>query len=348
MAPGKTKVLFTGATGYIGGSVLEALLTSQIEVLRDEIVISAPVRKQDQAQILESKGVKSFVFNGLDDTAQMENLSREHDVVIHTASTMHTEAIEAMITGLAGRREATGSKVFFIHTAGTGSLADRPITGSLVEHRIFSDKSDNIYQYLKDRQEIEDLPVRRSDVAIVEIGRRLAVPTFILMSPLIYGVGTGLFNKLSIQIPAMARGAIQAQRAEVVGDGSQRWGNIHIADLGDLYELLLSKIPLGDNISSGENGIYFTVADEHMWMDIAKGIASVGSATGTLKSGVESVSLQEAADRWMNGNTIFTETVFASNARARSDLARELGWKPKFDASHLQSAIEADMKAILG
>ncbi|KAF7524510.1 hypothetical protein PCG10_005770 [Penicillium crustosum] len=324
MAPGKTKVLFTGATGYIGGSVLEALLTSQIEVLRDEIVISAPVRKQDQAQILESKGVKSFVFNGLDDTAQMENLSREHDVVIHTASTMHTEAIEAMITGLAGRREATG------------------------KHRIFSDKSDNIYQYLKDRQEIEDLPVRRSDVAIVEIGRRLAVPTFILMSPLIYGVGTGLFNKLSIQIPAMARGAIQAQRAEVVGDGSQRWGNIHIADLGDLYELLLSKIPLGDNISSGENGIYFTVADEHMWMDIAKGIASVGSATGTLKSGVESVSLQEAADRWMNGNTIFTETVFASNAWARSDLARELGWKPKFDASHLQSAIEADMKAILG
>lgn len=58
---------------------MEALLTSQIEVLRDEIVISAPVRKQDQAQILESKGVKSFVFNGLDDTAQMENLSREHD-----------------------------------------------------------------------------------------------------------------------------------------------------------------------------------------------------------------------------------------------------------------------------
>ncbi|OQE02553.1 hypothetical protein PENSOL_c002G05450 [Penicillium solitum] len=60
------------------------------------------------------------------------------------------------------------------------------------------------------------------------------------------------------------------------------------------------------------------------------------------------MSLQEAADRWMNGNTIFTETVFASNARARSDRARELGWQPKFDASPLQSAIEADIKAILG
>lgn len=79
------------------------------------------------------------------------------------------------------------------------------------------------------------------------------------------------------------------------------------------------------------------------------------------------MSLQEAADRWVNGNTIFTETVFASkyvqwcssisimlrpttslSARARSDLARELGWEPKFNASPLQSAIEADMKAILG
>lgn len=42
------------------------------------------------------------------------------------------------------------------------------------------------------------------------------------------------------------------------------------------------------------------------------------------------------------------ETNKSPSARARSDRARELGWQPKFDASPLQSAIEADIKAILG
>ncbi|KAJ0417669.1 hypothetical protein BJY00DRAFT_315616 [Aspergillus carlsbadensis] len=51
-----------------------------------------------------------------------------------------------------------------------------------LENRVFSDKSDNIYEYLKKRQDLEDVPVRRSHVAIVERGRALNVPTFILNS----------------------------------------------------------------------------------------------------------------------------------------------------------------------
>ncbi|KAB8070749.1 hypothetical protein BDV29DRAFT_180340 [Aspergillus leporis] len=62
------------------------------------------------------------------------------------------------------------------------------------------------------------------------------------MSPLIYGPGTVFFNKRSIQIPTMVRGAVQARRAGVVGDGAARWGNIHVEDLTSLYELLIAKI----------------------------------------------------------------------------------------------------------
>ena len=129
-------------------------------------------------------------------------------------------------------------------------MADRPITGSYIENedRIFSDKTDNIYTYLKSCQSAENLPVRRSDVAIVEKGRVLNGPTYILMSPLIYGIDTGLFNKQSIQIPAMIRGALQAGRLEVVGDGRQGWGNVRVVDLGKLYELFVGRILAGEDV----------------------------------------------------------------------------------------------------
>lgn len=194
-------------------------------------------------------------------------------------------------------------------------MADRPITGCYIENedRIFSDKTENIYAYLKSRQSTENLPVRRSDVAIVEKSRALNVPTYILMSPLIYGIGTGLFNKQSIQIPAMIRGALQAGRAEVVGDGRQRWGNVHVADLGRLYELFVGRVLAGENMPAGERGVYFTIAGEHRWVDIAEGIGRVGRALGILESEeVRYVSLEDAAGKWLGGNPVFTETVFAS------------------------------------
>ncbi|OJJ80285.1 uncharacterized protein ASPGLDRAFT_39281 [Aspergillus glaucus CBS 516.65] len=110
----QTKVLFTGATGYIGGSVLTALTTSQNPAIKNGTKVTALIRKQEQAQVLDRAGINALLFNGLDDVAQMERLARDH-VVIHTASTLHTETIEAMIAGLGARKKDTGREIFFIH-----------------------------------------------------------------------------------------------------------------------------------------------------------------------------------------------------------------------------------------
>ncbi|KAI0412567.1 hypothetical protein F5X98DRAFT_391832 [Xylaria grammica] len=154
----------------------------------------------------------------------------------------------------------------YMRTAGTGSLANRPITGSYVESRVFSDEHDNVYEYLKSRQTIEDLPILD-----------------------------------------------------------------------------------GEPVPSGERGIYFTVSVEHQRKDIASGIASVGHALGVLPSAdIKFASLEDAAARWIGGISVFTETVFASNARTKSDLAEELGWVPKSDDSALKHAIQADVKLTAG
>lgn len=118
-----------------------------------------------------------------------------------------------------------------------------------------------ISQYLKELQVLEDLSIRRTDNAFIEIVRELAVSRFVLMSPLICGSGSGLFNQLSIQIPTLVRSALKSKTSEIVGDDPKQWGNIHVADSAALYELLVANILRGAAVSTGQRGIYFTVSE---------------------------------------------------------------------------------------
>ncbi|GAW17974.1 hypothetical protein ANO14919_074430 [Xylariales sp. No.14919] len=135
-----------------------------------------------------------------------------------------------------------------------------------------------------------------------------------------------------------------------------RGGNGWIAALGKYSRnrfgksvRVVGKILDGEPIPSGERGIYFTVPGKHRWKDIASGIASVGHALGVLPSAdIKFASLEDAAAKWIGGISVFTETVFASNARTKSDLAEELGWVHKSDDSALKIAIEADVKLTAG
>ena len=78
------------------------------------------------------------------------------------------------------------------------------------------------------------------------------------MSPLIYGIGTGHFNKLSIQIPTIVRAAMKVRQIEVLGEGKSIWDHVHVEDLARLYEILVVKILAEEELSSGKMGIYFS------------------------------------------------------------------------------------------
>lgn len=59
------------------------------------------------------------------------------------------------------------------------------------------------------------------------------------MSPLIFGLGTGYFSKLSIQVPSMIRSTIKAQQVEIIADGKGTWDHVHVEDLAMLYEIFV-------------------------------------------------------------------------------------------------------------
>lgn len=118
---------------------------------------------------------------------------------------------------------------------------------------------------------------------MIETGLQTGVKTYIIMSPLIYGHGTGHFNRISIQIPTMIRAALKTKQAAFIGDGKAEWDHMHIADLAELYELIVAKIVAGEELPSGERGFFFSANGRHTWKDVAQGIGDALAAVGVTK-----------------------------------------------------------------
>lgn len=191
-------------------------------------------------------------------------------------------------------------------------MGDNPITGKYYEERIFSDK-ENIYDYLKSREALQVYPQRTSDIVTIETGLEVGVETHIIMPPTIYGIGTGRFNKLSIQVPNLIRAALKAGQAFVIGEGKGVWDYVHISDLAKLYELLLLKIITGEDLPSGERGIIFSGTGRYQWIEISNSIADALFKLGAIKTKeIRALDLSTAAEMMVGGNEQIAELGFAS------------------------------------
>lgn len=82
------------------------------------------------------------------------------------------------------------------------------------------------------------------------------VKTALISGPLIYGTGKGPGNTRSIQTPEMARVTLQKGEGFRVCAGKSVWSNIHISDLGLLFERLLNAAVEQKTDCWNENGVY--------------------------------------------------------------------------------------------
>lgn len=347
MAP--TKILITGVTGYIGGSILSSLLSSPRQATKD-LQISVLTRNDNRAESFRADGLKVYTIKDLDDTAAIKTAASENDVVIHTATGYHTASAKALIEGLGIRRkQKPDAELYYIHTAGTSDLADHPITKTYAESRTFSDKDSDIYEYLKKRESIEVYAQRTTDIVVVETGKKEGVPTTIIMSPTIYGVGSGKFNRLTIQYPLQIKAALAGGKPEYVGDGAGVWDYVHIQDLVQLYELVLLDWVEGRKaIPTGEKGIIFSATGSFAWKEVAERIAKAGVELGQFSNTeTKSISLEEAAKKWVGGDEQLCELGFASNSRTKAEVGKELCWAPKKTRADWEQSFKEEFEELL-
>ncbi|KAF2498698.1 NAD dependent epimerase/dehydratase family protein [Lophium mytilinum] len=341
-----TKVLITGVTGFIGGSVLSTLLETHFPSLKN-IKLAGLVRGENNAAVLRSKGIEPEIIQGIEDLDLLRKIASNYDVIINPAFVFQTEAAKALLRGLGDRAKQTGKQLHFIQESGTSCIADRPVTGTYREDRVFSDK-DDIYSYLQERNAAEEYAPRTTTLVIPQLGLKLGVKTYMIQSPTIYGIGTGFFSKTSIQIPVLMHAAIKAGQALLLGDGKAVWDYIHIADLSTMFELMLAKILDGDDIPSGKEGIYFSETGYYAWRDLMQGIADAGKELGVLKTNeLKPITLEEAVQVGYGLSNPVLELSYASNSRSRALKIRELGWKSQKTERDFRKNFRDDFVAVL-
>lgn len=283
------KILVTGATGYIGGSVSAKLLAAGHKVV-------GLTRSDDGAAKLKALGIEPLV-GSLISLDLLADAARGVDAVINAANSDDPFAVEAILPVL----EGTGK--MFIHTSGSSIIADRAAGGasSLVFHE------DTPYKSLPERQgrlAVEQL--------VLSYGQR-GVRTCVIRPTLIYGTGLGP-HKHSIQVPRMLKLAIDKGKALHIGPGENIWSHVHIDDVTDLYLLILEKAPPG-SLFYAENG-------ECSMRAVAQSISKLLGYGGK----TEIWPMAEALKEWgISAHATFASNSRVSALKAR----KMLDWKPR-------------------
>ena len=280
MSSTKINILLTGATGYIGGSILTGLLRHP-DVANFKITA---LLRGDASRVkkIADLGVIPLIDSN-DSHDIIEKAASESHVVIHTAnSSDDLQSAKTIVSGLNKRTKATGKPAIYIHTSGTGVLVE-DVRGKKGSDTVYNDLDPAQINGLADEQ-----LHRHVDLFVINAAdANSLLKTVIIIPPLIYGTGTGLFNRTSMQLPLLVRTALKRSKAEVLGPGEATWDNVHILDLVDAYIILLDQLlaTYGPNakadvkpspyLTTGREGYYFAENGRHSWRQLSEKIGEV-------------------------------------------------------------------------
>lgn len=284
------KVFLTGAAGYIGGAVAARLVADGHDV-------RGLVRHPDHEPLLTQAGITP-VRGDLDDVDLLTAEATLADGVVNAANSDHRGAVETFLQAMRG----TGKTL--VHTSGSSIIGD-DAKGDYAARRVFDDADEIV---------ADGHPIRQAryaiDTALVEAADD-GVRTVVLCNSMIYGTGREPRPDTAL-LPPLVDQARASGIVRVVGQGLNRWSNVHIDDTVALYARVLTD--------PAASGFYFVEGGEASFGEIGAAIADrfgLGS--------VQSWNLDEASLVWGEG---FARFALGSNSRVRATRARQLGWIP--------------------
>jgi nucleoside-diphosphate-sugar epimerase len=285
------RIFLTGATGYVGGAVLELLI-------RGGHNVTALVRDHEKAASLSARGAFP-VIGELAEPDSFRAAADAQDGYIHAAldrapgrgPSVEKSAIEVIIAAAKRPR-----------TAGSGSPAKRFVvftSGAWVLGRALEPLT-------------EDAPTNPITIAAHRVAHEQLVlqaaseqlRTVVVRPGVVYGGGRGMVGDL---FKAAGNGLVR-----VIGDGNNRWPLVYDRDLADLYLRLVNNGAAEGIFHANDEG------DERV-NDILNAISPYFPA----RPDVRHVALEEARTKMGP----YAEAL-ALDQVVRSPRARALGWAP--------------------
>ena len=288
------RIFVTGATGYIGGTVTQRLLSAGHEVIG--LVRSGESASSASAR-LKAVGAEPHVGNLEDPDSIKQGVSAAEGVIhagmsipdynrLDLAFAKERAVVEAMLSALAG----TGQP--FIYTSGAA---------------VYEDTGDRVVDETDPADAKGDVALRAALEQDVLKAAEHDVRSIVIRPGMVYGNGG------SAIMHALAGLVRQFGGTCTVGDGSNVWSAIHVEDLADLYLRALEHGPAGSLFNAGTE-------DEVTMRDVASAIARMLDLEGPVTAWpVEQArgALGPLADG-------LTTNKRMSSARART----ALGWRP--------------------
>jgi nucleoside-diphosphate-sugar epimerase len=284
------RIFLTGATGYVGGAVLEALLRGGHQV-------TALVRSNASAGRVAARGARPVIGN-LAEPDSFRGAAEAQDGYVHTAldrTPGRAAAIEKLaietIVAVAKRPRAVAEatpKRFFIFTSGTWVLGQAP-------QPVAEDAPIRPIAMALHRPEHEQMVLAAADDQL---------RTMVVRPGRVYGSGAGAIGDI---FKAATNGLVR-----VIGDGNNRWPLVYDRDLADLYARL--------TVNESAQGVYHAndEADERV-----NDIVSAISPYLPVRPDVRHVPIDEARSKI----GAYADAL-ALDQVVRSPRARALGWNP--------------------
>lgn len=283
-------IFLTGATGYIGSSIGKYLV-------QNGYTVYGLLRNSEKAEKVRALGIIP-VLGTLENSMLLARYTKMADAVIHTADADHRASIETMISAM----EGTGKT--FIHTSGSSVVGD-DVMGDFENPHVYREDSPFVPMDVRSERVAINTMVRLA-------GINKKIRTIVIAPSMIYGDSLGL-DVQSDQLPVIYQKSKQFSKGVHVGKGINRWSNVHITDLANLYLLALQKAPSGSYFYA-ENG-------EESYKDLSEFISCALGFKGETMSWKAEDAVKELGD--------WARYALGSNSRVRAVNARYLlGWAP--------------------
>jgi nucleoside-diphosphate-sugar epimerase len=195
-------ILLTGATGFVGSSVLKQLVARGHSV-------TALVRSPEKAAAVEAAGA-TVVLGDITDLALVSRLATESDGVIHTASpgdATSSEVDGAFASAVLAALDGTDKP--YLHTGGVW---------------VYGDGHD-----ITEKDAFDAPAITAWRLGVEARVRASGVKTTIVAPAIVYGGGNGIPNIFA------------SDPVRLFGSGDQHWTTVHVDDLGALYVLAFEQ-----------------------------------------------------------------------------------------------------------
>jgi nucleoside-diphosphate-sugar epimerase len=202
------RIFVTGATGYVGLAVAEALR-------RRGHAVAGLARSADKARALAAREIEP-VLGDMRDAASYARAARDADALVHCAAehSAEYEALDRATVGSLLQFFAEGARRrALIYTSGVWLYGSSPKT---VDESAASERA-------------ELVPWRAEHEK-----RVLAAGGLVIRPGCVYGGSGGLTG-------LWFSGALERGAAPMAGDGANRWATVHVDDCAQLYALALES-----------------------------------------------------------------------------------------------------------